>query len=331
MAGENFPWYRKSHRAWFICFQGKQVRLHADKEEAFRKWHRLEAGLDQPPAQGPALASLIDDYLADAEKRLKPSSMEAKRKILHRLKAEKGEVPAERFSPDALGDWLNGTAWGQSTRWLAVAIVKTMMLWAVERKMLKANPVAGVKVKPPLNRGADAVVPAEAHAQLMEIASPNRRLILTALWETGCRPSEVCKVEARNFDAVAGCWKLDEHKTDKSGKVRVIFLSPLMVELCKGLAAKHPTGKLFRNALGYAFTPTSLRTWLFKARQRLGLGRIILYGYRHSFATSALANGVPDAQVAELLGHSGTSMLHKHYSHLGARADALRSALGKVR
>ena len=38
-----------------------------------------------------------------------------------------------------------------------------------------------------------------------------------------------------------------------------------------------------------------------------------------------------ESQVAELLGHSGTAMLHKHYSHLGARSQALREALGKVR
>ena len=55
------------------------------------------------------------------------------------------------------------------------------------------------------------------------------------------------------------------------------------------------------------------------------------YGYRHSFATDALANGVPDAHVAELLGHSGTAMLHKHYAHLGAKARVLREALEVVR
>jgi hypothetical protein len=39
----------------------------------------------------------------------------------------------------------------------------------------------------------------------------------------------------------------------------------------------------------------------------------------------------PAAHVAALLGHSGTAMLHKHYSHLTARAGVLRAALGKVR
>jgi len=43
------------------------------------------------------------------------------------------------------------------------------------------------------------------------------------------------------------------------------------------------------------------------------------------------ANGVPDAQVAELLGHSGAAMLHRHYAHLTARARVLKEALGRVR
>jgi hypothetical protein len=35
--------------------------------------------------------------------------------------------------------------------------------------------------------------------------------------------------------------------------------------------------------------------------------------------------------VAELLGHHGTAKPPRHYTHLGAKAKALREALGKVR
>jgi integrase len=54
------------------------------------------------------------------------------------------------------------------------------------------------------------------------------------------------------------------------------------------------------------------------------------YGYRHTFATDALANGVSDAHIAELLGHS-VAMLGRHYSHLVARTGVLKAALGRVR
>jgi integrase len=114
-----------------------------------------------------------------------------------------------------------------------------------------------------------------------------------------------------------------------TGKVRVILLPPAVVELCKVLAERYPSGPLFRNTKGRPLSPDRLRNWLFKTRRRLGLGRVIAYGFRHGLAADALANGVPDAQVAELLGHSGTAMLQRHHAHLGAKA--LREALGRIR
>jgi hypothetical protein len=40
---------------------------------------------------------------------------------------------------------------------------------------------------------------------------------------------------------------------------------------------------------------------------------------------------VLSAEMVVLIGHAGTAMLHKHYAHLGAKAQALRSALEQVR
>jgi len=67
------------------------------------------------------------------------------------------------------------------------------------------------------------------------------------------------------------------------------------------------------------------------AREKSGLPHAIAYGMRHSYATEALASGIPDTTVAALLGHTGTAILHKHYSHLTSRADVLRQAAAKVR
>ncbi len=41
----------------------------------------------------------------------------------------------------------------------------------------------------------------------------------------------------------------------------------------------------------------------------------------HSFATDALINGVGIAQVAELLGHTSTEMVMRHYSHIAGKID----------
>ena len=55
---------------------------------------------------------------------------------------------------------------------------------------------------------------------------------------------------------------------------------------------------------------------------------MISYSYRHSFATDALVNGVGAIEVAELMGHSNTDMLVKHYQHLaGKRKHMLEAAV----
>jgi integrase len=277
------------------------------------------------------VGELIDAYLADAQLRLKPSTLISKRKVLLRLKADKGQEPAASLKPAVVTAWLaRQKGWGRSLRWLASGIVRTCCRWAVPA-LLPSDPSAGLKMPGPLSRGADSLVSPQDHARLLAVAPASYQDALLALHGTGCRPGELCKVEARHFHPDAGAWLLDEHKTDGTGKVRVILLPPAMVELCKVLARRHPSGPLFRNTKGHPLSPDRLRNWLFKTRRRLGLGRVVPYGYRHGLATDALANGVPDAQVAELLGHSGTAMLHRHYAHLGARAKALREALGRVR
>jgi integrase len=275
---------------------------------------------------------LIDAYLGDVQLRLKESTLLSKRKVLLRLKDGLGQEPAASLKPSVVTAWLvKQQRWGRSLRWLAASVVRTCLRWGVDQGHLSSDPSTGLKLPGPRSRGADSLVSSEDHARLLSVAPGAFRDALTALHATGCRPGELCRVEARHFDVQAGAWILDNHKTDGTGKARVILLPPTVLELSKALAQRRPTGPLFRDTRGNPLTPDRLRNWVFKTRRRLGLGRVIPYGYRHGLATDALASGVPDAQVAELLGHSGTAMLHKHYSHLTARTKVLREALGRVR
>jgi integrase len=155
--------------------------------------------------------------------------------------------------------------------------------------------------------------------------------VLIALQQTGARPSEVVSVTAADCDLANGLWVLDSHKTDGGGKPRVVALTPQMVELCRDLAARYPVGPLFRNSRGNPYRPIAISNRVRELRIKLGITGVIPYGYRHTFATDALAAGVPDAQVAGLLGHASTKMLYKHYSHLTARVTVLRLALGTFR
>ncbi|WP_439627419.1 tyrosine-type recombinase/integrase [Gemmata sp.] len=88
---------------------------------------------------------------------------------------------------------------------------------------------------------------------------------------------------------------------------------------------------MFRGQAGQRLTPRAVAAKMSRLCRRAKARPVSLYGYRHTFATVALTRGLPDAQVAALLGHSDTTMLHKHYSHLTSQSRALIDALGKVR
>jgi integrase len=342
MARKNEPWYRSGKRCWYVWHAGKLLRLHQDKIEAYRLWHQLLAGTPpsptrtatsppSPPRPTLTVGELIDAYLSDAKLRLKPSTFVSKRKVLLRLKGDHEQDPATSLTPPVITAWLAGqVTWGRSLRWLAASIVRSCCRWAVPA-LVESDPTVGLKLPGPLSRGADSLITQDQHERLLAAAPPAIRDTLLALHATGCRPCELCQVEARRFDPASGTWLLQQHKTAGTGRVRVVLLPPAVVTLCKTLAQRHPTGPLFRGCKDQPLTPDRLRNWVFKTRRRLGLGRVIAYGYRHGLATDALAAGVPDAQVAELLGHTGTTMLHRHYSHLTAKARTLRGALDLVR
>jgi integrase len=146
--------------------------------------------------------------------------------------------------------------------------------------------------------------------------------------ETGCRPSEVARVTAADTDFDVGAWTFSKHKTArKTGVPRVVYLTPAMVELTRKLMEKHPAGPLFRNRLGKPFTKNAIRCRFRQLRKKLPhLKGVISYSFRHSYVTDALANGVPVATVAELVGHRDLKMIQEYYGHLAQKREHLRQA-----
>jgi integrase len=107
-----------------------------------------------------------------------------------------------------------------------------------------------------------------------------------------------------------------------------MVLSQAAITLVEGLVRLHPEGQLFRRPDGSPLRARDISDWIYRNRDG---PNVIAYGYRHALATDALLGGIPDAVVASLLGHSGTAVLHRHYSHIADKARAMREALGRVR
>ena len=72
---------------------------------------------------------------------------------------------------------------------------------------------------------------------------------------------------------------------------------------------------VFPTSVGTPMSPSNLRRDLARITVAAGLGRWSPNELRHSAASLLSASGVPLEQIADVLGHTDTRMLLKHYRH----------------
>ena len=74
-------------------------------------------------------------------------------------------------------------------------------------------------------------------------------------------------------------------------------------------------GLIFTTERGTPLDPSGLRKRFEQLTERAGIGRWTLNELRHSAASLMSAAGVPLEVIADVLGHTSTRMLEKHYRH----------------
>lgn len=328
------PWFRSSTDSWYVEINGKQVLLakgKANKAKAEATYHRLMAGLTPATSSGMATAVLCDLFLDFSQANNAAPTYAWHKHYLTLFCGEHGAIPCTEIKPFHLTRWLDSNKAWKGARRSAQAIVKRAFSWGKGEGLIAADPLAHVK-NPPINR-RERVITAEERTQILAaIKDKPFKQFVTALLGTGCRPSEVAKVSMSNVNVELGVWIFQKHKTSKkTGKPRVVYLSPDMLERTKEQMAKHPTGPLFPNTRGKVFSKNAWRCRFRRLREKFpNLRGVVAYCCRHSFATDALVNGVGIAQVATLLGHSNTNMVATTYSHIAANVAHMREAAAKA-
>jgi len=330
------PWYRKSTNSWYVWHSGRQMRLAEGKKNKAEAYARFAEILGSPPAssvvQVTTVAMLVKAYRTYLVGRIKESTAKSYNCVLEPFVERFGTRPAGDLRAEELESWARQGRWSPTTQRYALTVAAGVYRWATRSKLINKNPIDVLSRPPGKSRGAEILIDSALHERILAVSSPEFRDFLTVVRETGARPGEVAKVEAKDVVWDSHCWVLNEHKTSNTGRKRVIYLSEVVVRLCRVLAEKHPEGPIFRNTRGELWVKTGWKQAMQRVQRKLGLlRRPMVSGYRHTFATDALDRGVPDAHVAELLGHSSTSMIFRHYGHLASRSKTLRDSLDRIR
>lgn len=108
MARRAIPWYRKSHKAWFVVSDGGKDNLGPDRAEAFRRFHELQA---RPKSSRPIVSA--DDFVQSIsvffiERRTKHRAIKTAKWYRERIQSfldHAGEIRINELKPFDLDQW----------------------------------------------------------------------------------------------------------------------------------------------------------------------------------------------------------------------------------
>jgi integrase len=324
------PWFRKERRAWFVQLHGRQHNLGPDRHAAFERYHELMARPRRRLLPSEAVPAVIDLFLDWCEKNRARRTYEW---YQARCKAFVDTIPptlrVSELRPYHLQTWIDAhPEWAPGNKRNACRAIQRAMNWAEKQGYIDRSPVAHFE-KPPQGRREQVVIQREFEAILAETRDRAFRDLLITTWETGARPQETLRVEARHADIAHARRVFPASETKTKRFPRVVYLSGESLEITSRLVATYPGGPLFRNTRGRPWTTDAVNCRFATLRRKLGK-RYCLYALRHSWATKAIQNGVEPITVAVLMGHADPSMLAKTYPHLSQDPAYLREALSRA-
>jgi integrase len=328
------PWYRKSTDSWYAQVNRRQICLakgRDNRQEAKRKLAEILAGVQPVKTDSLTAAQVCDKFLAFSQVEHHPDTYAWHLHYLQKFCDRHGDKPTDTLIPHHVTEWLAANPMWKGAKRHAKAVVKRAFSWGLREGLVSKNPFADITVGKAGRR--TRVLTKEEREQILGVIREQRfREFVTALQETGCRPSEVATVTAADVDLTLGVWILKQHKTaKKTGRDRVVYLTPTMLDLTRRLVEQHSTGPLFRGRRGQPLTRQAIRLRFRNLRRKLPkLEHFSAYSYRHTYCTDALVNGVGIAHVAELMGHTSTEMVSRVYSKLYQQVAHMREAAARA-
>jgi integrase/recombinase XerD len=237
-----------------------------------------------------------------------PHTQRAYRADVSRFLATAGKPLAQVTLPDLqrFADSLEGLA--AASRYRSLSAVKSLLAFGHRLGYLPFDVGRALRLPAVRNRLAERILPeAELHRMLGLEPDPRNRALLTLLYASGVRVSELCGL----------CWR-DLQPSGEGGQItvfgkggisRAIQLPAFVWRLVLGLRAPGAGAgdAVFRSRKGKArgLGPVAVLRIVRKAAARAGIDAPVSpHWFRHAHASHALDRGAPIHLVQATLGHA---------------------------
>jgi len=250
MARRPKPWFREARGAWFVTLGGTQHNLGPDKKQAFDRFYELMRQPHDEKIDPRSVVGIIDSFLEWVEKHRSPDTFEWYRYRLQRFAEKHATLTISDLRPFHVQKWVDSYPnLSVTSRRNYLRTIKRCLAWAVRQGYLDKNPLAALEV--PSGERKEVAISAEEYEKLLSYCRDENFLKLVVVtWETGCRPQELLRVEARHVDLANQRWVFPQKESKGKRAPRIVYLSEKAVEITAQLMAQNPVGPLFRNTVG---------------------------------------------------------------------------------
>ena len=275
------------------------------------------------------VADLVDEYLEKWARPRKRSADEDERILRKDIIPKFGERKAKditRRDIIALLDGIveRGAPIGANR---ALACIRRMFTWAVERDILTASPCVSIRAPSKENCRDRTLSDSDIHTFWHGLDNAGMteatRLALKFQLATAQRRGEVVAAEWSELDRDNGLWTIPAEKA-KNGERHIVPLSPLALGLLDAIEAIAPEAKpdaepsqfLFPSRIGdKPISPPAVSRALRRNLDRIGIEDVTPHDLRRTAATAMAATGVARIVLAKVLNHVDRSVTGRYDKH----------------
>jgi integrase len=259
------------------------------------------------------IPELTDKFLAYCSRHRAPATLAFYRTRLQRFCQQFNAWELASLTPLEIDEHLAvaGAGMSDSTRHHNVVALQRLQKFALDHNLIEA-PIFGKLEKPHVGQ-RDRLPTADDTTAILARASPEFRLIFSALRQCGGRPGELCRATIADIDRAANAIVLREHKTArKTGKPRRIPIGRKLGDLLAQAIGERQAGPIFLSPAGKPWKVNNLSRTYSRLRDLAGLPRdLVLYLARHECGTKICREkGIEFAR--RLLGHANISTAQRY-------------------
>jgi len=217
------PWYRSDRGVWCVQLHGKQVNLGSDHEAAFARYHELMSK-PKPQLCSASVAVVIDVFLDWAQlNRAERSYQFYKERCQSFLDSVPKAITVSQLRPYHVQQWVDSkSSWSDGMKRGAIMSVQRALNWAAKMGHIDSSPIAHME-KPPQGKREKIIPPELFKTMLGHVKDKEFTDLLTLAWETGARPQELIRIEARHFDEQRQRIVFPEKEAKGKRHIRVIY------------------------------------------------------------------------------------------------------------